>query len=132
MYAAVTVPSLMLTTSIVFEESLARNRQTDRQTEGRTDGRTHTHRLGVVYLKRYQGRKTLKTKTDALFRTGRKTTNEKIKLISLHRQAGLINQSGRARQKSEQVNDFLLGTRLVHTNGRPQTARNSWPQAPSG
>ena len=71
MSEAVTVPSLMLMTLIVSEESLARDRhiqthtdrQTDRQTDTETDIHTqvHTHRLKVVYLKLFPSRKTLKT-----------------------------------------------------------------------
>ena len=76
MSEAVTMLSLMMMTSIVSEELLARDAQTDRQTDththtrthARTHGRmhvrtlayththTHTQRLGVVYLKLVQSR----------------------------------------------------------------------------
>ena len=41
----VTMPSLMMMTSIVSEESLVRDRQTDRQTDRHTD----THGLGFTF-----------------------------------------------------------------------------------
>ena len=43
MSEAVTVPRLMKMTSIVFGESLVRDRHTDRQTDRETDGQTDTH-----------------------------------------------------------------------------------------
>ena len=42
MSEAVTVPRLMMT-SIISEESLARDGQTDRPTHAHTHARTHTH-----------------------------------------------------------------------------------------
>ena len=45
MSEAVTVPSLMMMTSIVSKESLARDRHTDTH--------THTHRHKVVYVQSF-------------------------------------------------------------------------------
>ena len=73
MSEAVTMPSLMMMTSIVSEKSLAMERQTDRHIDrqtGRQTGR-QTH-VGLVYLKlsnRLRGRHTLKTHRH----TGRQT-----------------------------------------------------------
>ena len=55
MSEAVTMPSLMMMTSIVSEESFARDTQIDTH--------THTHSdFGLVCLKLIQNRKTFKTK----------------------------------------------------------------------
>ena len=49
MSGAVTVPSLMMMTYTVSEESLARDTHTDRRTHTHTH--THTYRLGIIYVK---------------------------------------------------------------------------------
>ena len=43
MSEAVTVPSVTMMTTTVFEELLVRDTQTHRQTYGQTDRQTHTH-----------------------------------------------------------------------------------------
>ena len=64
---AVTMPSLMMMTSILSEESVARNRHTHTHRD--------TYRLGVLYLKLFQ-RKTLKTKTNSQNPSPDNTNNE--------------------------------------------------------
>ena len=61
MSEAVTIPSLMMMTSIVSEESLARDTQTDRQTD--THAHTHTHAYTHTQTQGLFQGKTLKTKT---------------------------------------------------------------------
>ena len=53
MSEAVTVPKLMMTTSVVSEESLAMDTYIHRQTDRQTDIHTHAHTqsLGVLYLR---------------------------------------------------------------------------------
>ena len=60
MSEAVILTSLMMMTSIDYEKSLARDRQTDKhtgiQTHTHTHARTHTHTDGLIYVNLLQGR----------------------------------------------------------------------------
>ena len=80
MSEAVTVPSLMMMTSTDSEESLARDRHTDRQTDRQTDTCTHTHRLGVVYVKFTNCKQKKNTKKCPVYCPEQKRKKEDVKI----------------------------------------------------